>query len=345
MKYLVFRVDASIRIGTGHLMRCLALAQKWQDSAGQAAFITTCQNDNLLQRLGKEGFGIHLLSSAYPDSPDEWDKTREIMAGYDNNWLVLDGYHFDEAYQQRIKGEGYKLLVIDDMAQLKHYYADIILNQNLHAGQLHYSCQPDTRLLLGSEYVLLRREFLDYKKRQRNIPPVAKSLLITMGGSDPNNISLRVIQALRQVGISGIKATVIIGASNQNADVLEVAAEASSIPVCIIRNSDNMPELMANADIAISAAGSTVWELAFMGVPSIAVATTPVEEYLTEGLYKHGLFTNLNWVNGFSESQIIDALGKLISDREIRHNMSELGQSFIDGEGCERVIENLSMKG
>jgi len=338
MKNLVFRVDAGNRIGAGHLMRCLALAQAWQDTAGQAIFVTACRNEGLLQRLKEEGFTVHLLPETNPDIDNDWGKTKEIIADYDIDWLVLDGYHFNENYQQQIKKEGYKLLVIDDMAQLKYYYADVILNQNLHAGQLHYSCQPDTRLLLGSEYVLLRREFLNYKGHQRSMPPAAKNLLITMGGSDPNNVSLKVVQSLEESGIPDIEVTVVIGASNPHASILEEAVKGNHLSLRLIRNAGNIPQLMAEADMAISAAGSTVWELAFMGVPSVIAATTPVEEYLTQGLYDHGLFTSLNWINGFPESELINILSKLITDREARHNMSLLGRSLIDGEGCGRVI-------
>ena len=92
---------------------------------------------------------------------------------------MLDGYHFRPSYQLRVKDSGHPLLVIDDMAHLDHYYADVVLNQNIHAEQLDYSCEPYARMLLGSRYVLLRREFWPWREWQREIPQVAHKVLVT----------------------------------------------------------------------------------------------------------------------------------------------------------------------
>ena len=166
---LIVRADASTQIGTGHLMRCLALAQAWKDAGSQVTFITACHSEGLLERLREEGFNLHRLACSYPDAGD-WDYTQNVLTISPDAWVVLDGYHFDEVYQQRVKEGGQRLLVIDDMAHLKHYYADIVLNQNLHAEQLKYSCEPQTRLLLGTRYALLRREFLAWRDWQREVP-------------------------------------------------------------------------------------------------------------------------------------------------------------------------------
>ena len=182
---MIIRTDASIQIGSGHMMRCLALGQAWKDAGGKVTFVTACQSDGLLQRLREEEFDIHLLARPYPD-PGDWNYTKNILAAHPNAWVVLDGYHFNEAYQQCVKEAGHRLFVINDMAHLKHYYADIVLNQNLHAEQLRYSCEPYTRLLLGTRYVLLRREFLRWQGWQREIPDIACKVLVTLGGSDPN---------------------------------------------------------------------------------------------------------------------------------------------------------------
>ncbi len=329
-------------MGTGHLMRCLALAQAWRDTGGKAVFVTACNNDNLLQRLRQDGFDVRLLPEANFNSIEDWQKTSEVMAGYNNEWVLLDGYHFSQDYQQQIKDAGYKLLVIDDMAQLEKYHADIILNQNLHAGQLHYNCQPYTKLLLGSEYVLLRREFLACENCKHEIAETAKKILITMGGSDPNNITLNVIQSLEKTAISGVEATIVTGAANPNIKMLEAAVENSRLSWQIIHNADSMPGLMAETDIAVSAAGSTVWELAFMGVPSIITAATPLEQTAAALMKKHLPFTTISGLGRGFEVQLINALNRLTADREMRYNMSALGQSLVDGQGCERVIKEIT---
>lgn len=337
-KQLIIRADASTEIGAGHLMRCLALAQAWKDAGGQVTFTSACQSDDLLQQLRDEGFDIHPLTHPYPDSGD-WNYTKNILAAYPSAWVVLDGYHFNEVYQQRVKEAGHRLLVIDDVAHLKHYYADIVLNQNLHAPQLHYSCELYTRLLLGTRYVLLRREFLGWKDWRRDIPEVARRVLVTLGGGDPENYTLKVFQALQRVDVPGLEATVVIGATNRHEDKLEKAVRKSSIPIRLVRNAENMPELMAWADVAVSAAGSTVWELMFMGVPAILISVADNQKQIAESAEAAAVAIHVNRRSSGWPEKIADALQGLILDAKIRSTFSYEGRSLVDGLGRTHVIQ------
>ena len=119
--------------------------------------------------------------------------------------VFLDGYHFNPEYQYAIKQAGHRLLVVDDTAHLDYYYADIILNQNFKAKDLKYPCSSKTRLLLGDRYVLLRSEFLAWRTWKRQIPDKARTVLVTFGGSDPHNMTLQIMNALKKVDISGIE--------------------------------------------------------------------------------------------------------------------------------------------
>ena len=282
---LVLRADASTQIGTGHFMRSLALA--WKDAGGEVKVITVCQSEGLLQRLREEEFGVHLLAHSYPD-PGDWACVKNILVAHPSTWVVLDGYQLDEAYQKKVKEVGHRLLVIDDMAHLKHYYADIVLNQNLPAEQLRYTCEPYTRLLLGTRYVLLRREFLAWRDWKRDIPEIAHRILVTLGGSDPDNHTLKVIQALQEVDIPGLEATVVIGPINPNSDVLEAAATQSRIPVSLVRDANNMPELMARADVAVSGGGTTARELLFMETPALFLILANNQRHIVEYIEDQG---------------------------------------------------------
>jgi len=340
---LVIRADANVKMGTGHLMRCLALSQAWKDSGGEVIFITACSNEQLLQCLYDEKFIVRQLEHSHPD-PHDWEETKRFLDKYQRAWLILDGYHFDSDYQRKVKETGHKLLVIDDMAHLPHYYADIILNQNLHAKNLQYSCEPYTKLLLGTKYVILRQEFLKWKGWKRKIPESAKKILVTLGGSDPRNITLKIIHALQQVNIPDLEVTVIIGACNPHADTLKEAIRQSRFFIRLLRNVKNMPELMAWADLAVSSAGITVWELAFMGVPTIVGVTAPIEEFLVDGLEKYGLFINVGWFDRLDVEQLAKILRELIQNEAARRNMTMLSQHLIDGAGRSRVLEHLSIK-
>lgn len=336
-KHLVIRVDASAQIGTGHLMRCLALAQAWKDAGGKAIFITACESDGLLQQLREGGFDIHVLAHPYPE-PGDWDYTKDTLAAYPNAWVVLDGYHFDEIYQQRVKEAGHRLLVIDGKAHLKHYYADLVLNQNLHAEQLHYSCEPYTHLLLGTRYVLLRREFLAWRDWKREIPQVARRVLVTLGGSDSNNNMLKVIQALQKVDVPGLEAIVVLGAINPHADVLQAAISQSSIPIRLIHDAQNMPELMTKADLAITAGGITPWEMCFTGLPMLIIITADNQRDNVRAMHQAGIAENLGWYKNVDKENITGQLRVMMDSQELRQSMSHTQRKMVDGSGTERVL-------
>lgn len=339
-KTLIIRADANAQIGTGHLMRCLALGQAWKDSGGEKVFITACDNKGLLERLYEEGFRVHLLDKAYPD-PHDWEVTKEVLHDNPGAWVALDGYHFDSTYQRQIKEAGHPLLVIDDMAHLEHYYADIVLNQNLHAEQLHYSCEPYTRLLLGTRYVLLRREFLKWQGWKREIPEVAQKVLVTLGGADPDNVTLKVIQALQQVHVDRLETVVVVGPSNPHYEELQAAASDSRIPIQLEYNVTNMPELMAWADVAVSSASSTVWELMFVGVPVLVLILAENQRYLAKWVEIRGVARNLGWHEDVSLDRMVQAMTQLLRETRTRIEMSQRDREIIDGEGTARVVMHL----
>jgi UDP-2,4-diacetamido-2,4,6-trideoxy-beta-L-altropyranose hydrolase len=337
---LVVRTDANVKIGTGHLMRCLALAQAWQAEGGHAVCLSHCESEALRQRVEEANITFIPLDKPHPDSSD-FQRTISILRKLQADWLVLDGYHFDPAYQQAIRAAGYRLLVIDDIAHWPEYHADVLLNQNINAGQLAYMCDPDTTLLLGTRYALLRREFLEWRGWQREISGVARKVLVALGGNDPDNVTIKVIQALQQVNVPGLEAKIVVGPVNPNLDTLLRAIQNSNGNLQLLTTVTNMPELMAWADMAVSAGGSTCWELAFMGVPSILLVLAENQNRIAEGLDQAGIVINLGWFDRISESEIAGSLTNLLSEREWRHRMSQLGQQLADGCGARRVIEAL----
>jgi UDP-2,4-diacetamido-2,4,6-trideoxy-beta-L-altropyranose hydrolase len=336
-QHLIIRADASTRIGTGHLMRCLALAQAWKDAGHKTVFATACQNEDLLHRLRDEEFGIHLLARSYPDAGD-WDYTKNILAAYPGAWVVLDGYHFDDVYQRQVKELGHRLLVVDDMAHLKHYYADILLNQNLHAQQLQYSCEPYTRLLLGTRYVLLRREFLVWKDWKREVPEVARRVLLTLGGADPENHTLKVIQALAGAEVAGLEVTIVMGASNPHMETIGRAIGDSPISVRTAENPEDMGRVIKWADVAIAAAGVTTWELLFMGTPALFLALADNQESVGLSVSKAGAGLYLGHANAVSRDDICAKLENVANNRALRKDMSAKGRALVDGSGTVRVV-------
>lgn len=338
---LLFRVDASTKIGMGHAMRCLALAQAWQDMGRQAIFLIAIEAPVLEERLRSENIGIEHLS-ATPGSLEDAKETLCFAHQIETSWIVLDGYHFEAEYQRILKDAGFKLLVIDDCGYAEHYYADLVLNQNISADEnLYFNREPYTQLLLGTRYTLLRREFLQWRGWQRETPAVARKILVTLGGSDPDNVTLKVIQALQQVKIEGLEAIVVVGGSNPHYEQLETAVQMPPFPISLKRNAINMPELMAWADVAIAAGGSTNWELAFMGLPSLVIIIADNQQETVDRLEKMGTIINLGWHKEVNFLDITEAIASLLVNTELRERMTQLSKKLVDGEGNRRVLSNL----
>jgi UDP-2,4-diacetamido-2,4,6-trideoxy-beta-L-altropyranose hydrolase len=341
---MIIRADANTRIGTGHVMRCIALAQAWQDQGGNVTFLSHCDSEALHQRIIDESFDFIPIEKPHPD-PDDLYSTLEILSAMSHElsatsqWLVLDGYHFTPDYQKAIRENGYRLIVIDDMAHLDHYHADILLNQNIHASKLNYSCDKDTVQLLGNEYAMLRREFLKYRNWKRQIPKKAKKILVTLGGADSNNVTLKVINALIMLNDPDIEAKIVVCQSNPHKESLKSAALHTPCSILCIENAKNMSELMAWADVAISAGGSTCWEMAFMGLPSLIITLADNQDGIAEGLGKAGAGIDLGWHENISIKQCTQALKEILQNKNKRSSFSEQGQKLVNGKGSQRVIK------
>jgi UDP-2,4-diacetamido-2,4,6-trideoxy-beta-L-altropyranose hydrolase len=281
-----------------------------------------------------------MLERSYPD-PVDWEVTSQALAAHLSAWVVLDGYHFDPAYQHQIHGTGHPLLVIDDVAHLDHYHADVVLNQNINAGDFAYQCDPDTDLLLGTKYVQLRREFWSWRGWQRETSEVARKILVTLGGSDLNNVTLKVVQALQQVEITGLETVVVVGNNNPHESILQAAILKPQLKIRLLRDVADIPCWMAWADLAVSGAGSTCLELAFMGVPAVTIELADNQSDLASGLQDVGVTQNVGWHSDVSPTQIAEAISGLASSVERRMQMVRRGRELVDGAGAHRVVARM----
>lgn len=332
------RVDADASIGAGHFTRCLALAQAWRDRRGEVIFVTTCKRSELLNRLKEEGIGIRHITAAYPDKRD-LEETLTILSDYPLSWVVLDGYHFGSSYQKKIRKTDHRTMCIDDTASLEQYHADVVLNQNIHAHDLQYNCLPVTKLLFGTEFALLQRVFLDYIAWEREIPDVGRHLLVTMGGADKDNITLKVLEALHKITDDRLEVVIAVGAENPHDEAIKSAVKRLKVRVRLMHDVINMAELMAWADVAISAAGSTSWELAFMGLPSLLCVSADNQFPIANKLHAGGVAACLGWHEDLCVEKIATRLSHLMMDVDHRSDMSRRGRLLVDGGGVLRVID------
>jgi spore coat polysaccharide biosynthesis predicted glycosyltransferase SpsG len=238
-----------------------------------------------------------------------------------------------------------KVLFIDDNGHAGKYSADLVLNPNVHANESLYSNrEPYTRLLLGSRYVLLRREFERWRTWKREIPVNGRKILITMGGSDPDNLTYRAIRALMEARIEGLEAMVVVGGSNPHLESLQPLAAECGESIRLLRDPSNIPDLMAWADLAVVAGGGTLWELLFMGCPVLSYARNPVQAQIISQLSEEGIVGGLGYPQESSQAGKT-ALVELAKSQEGRARCSQLGRERIDGHGAERAFELLASGG
>lgn len=340
MNTLIVRVDGNVDIGTGHFMRCLALAQYWQRNDGEIYFVMN-NPQSLEDRISTENMNLIKLEEV-PASHDDALKLIDIFNELDGDWIVVDGYHFKSDYMNLIKENDIKLLLFDDEGKLEDYSSDIVLNQNLHAHDINYKSLNDyTKLLLGTDYVLLRTEFLNYLNHDKPIKEVATNILVTLGGSDKNNYSLKVLKAIENIKVTSINVIVLIGSKNPHKQALLDFIEESMVNITLLQNINDMPNKMEWADLAFSSGGTTVWELAFMGVPVIVGGTSHIEEVLIEGLNKNNLFKTILRLDEIDESDLTEIISEVIYDEKLRKSMSSDGKKFVDGFGCSRVYKTM----
>ena len=335
---LLIRADGGSQTGTGHVMRCLALAQAWRRTEDQVLFAQMESTPALRRRLEAEGCEV-ACGEAVPGSPADARQTLALAAARQAAWIVGDGYPLGETWQQQIKDAGGRLLVLDDYGHAGRYVADLVLNQNLYATAECYARRETyTRLLLGTRYALLRREFQKYAGWQRQIPPIARKVLVTLGGSDPDNATGKVIEALRHR--PDLEATIVVGGSNPNLEQLK-SAVAGAAKVRLVVDATDMPELMAWADVAVAAAGSTSWELAFMGLPVVSLVLADNQAPVAAALAREGVGLSLGDYRGCSVEAIAQTLGRLVIEAGEREAMSRRARRLVTGDGAALVVTRL----
>lgn len=337
-KTLIIRADAGPTMGIGHVMRCIALAQEWQETGGDVVFVLSRSSRPIEGKITREGFCVVFLDET-PGSISDADHTRTIALRNNAVWIVVDGYQFNEEYQNRIRDEDQKLLVIDDYGHAQNYCADIVLNQNVYATMNFYPRHHSrSRFLFGGKYTLLRKEFLRQKRvvGKTSSRPVDR-ILVTMGGSDPDNVTSIVLDQLLPL-IAGSPISIVVVAGTMNRFFTD-GKKSPDLPekVRIIHATDEIPNLICNADIVITGAGTTAWETAFLGTPMIAIVLSENQERVASILEKAGAAIAIKDRANISNC-LVPEVCALIESPKLRKSLVTAAQQLIDGQGSSRVV-------
>ena len=338
---LMIRADANVSIATGHVMRCLALSQAWQDAGGSVMFVMGDCTLPLGAKLCAEQIEVVRLQNVL-GSPEDAVQTATLAREYRPHWVVVDGYHFGTSYQRSLTEAGNKLLFIDDYGHAEYYSSDLVLNQNAHAREGLYRARGrNTKLLLGPHYALLRREFRAWQEWRRATSAAGRKVLVTMGGSDPDNITDRILMAIEQVNVEHLEVCVVAGNSNPHVQSLRERVSESRRQVRIVQDPPNMAELMTWADVAIAGAGATCWEMCFLGLPALLVDLASNQTLIAQTLDSMGVAIHAASGCDADPAKIAEKLNWILQSEDARQKMSAAGRKLVDGRGAANVVGSM----
>ncbi len=295
----------------------------------------------IAERLRGEGVRVVRIEGAVGGERD-LEQTIALARSEVPSWVVTDGYQFGSHYPRTLKDAGFRVMSVDDNGRCGTYAADFVLNQNIHACEdLYQDRAPHTRLLLGPEYALLRREFTCLGGYQRKIRSVARNLLVAMGGSDPGNVTLRVLEAINQVDVPALRVAVVAGGDNPHTASIRQRITSFRHDCRLLENVTNMPELITWADLAVSAAGSICWEYCLLGLPAILLAIAENQIPATRSLHAVGAAIVAGGGPEFATKEMADMVTRLVNSPMERERLSRRAQTIVDGRGVHRTLSSL----
>lgn len=327
MKYIYIRADGGISIGMGHIMRTLTLANKFRKFGYCVVYL--CENkaefESGINQIKDNGFEVILLPNDKVDSI--------INENLQKDCLMIDSYNVNEEYFDKAK-QYFKVVGYFDDMNLYYFNVDFIINQNLGSELLKYNANENTTMFLGNKYTMIRDEF--FKAKRKNINKKVENILITLGGSDANNLTKDIIEYVRALPY---KFHIVVGSSF----VFEKDLEQFECENILLHKNANMKELMGMSDICISACGSTLYELSYMGIPTVGIIIAKNQELVAYNMEKENVIINAGWYNKLNKEELTCLIEKLANDYELRKNMSLKCINLIDGKGAERIVKELKL--
>jgi UDP-2,4-diacetamido-2,4,6-trideoxy-beta-L-altropyranose hydrolase len=362
--HFIFRADSSVDIGTGHVMRCMTLAGALREDGHECSFICKNHKGNINAQIIKNGFYVDVLERLNPSEVDNrldlslppyhpwlgssWlcdaKTTKKILMKKKPDWLIVDHYALDKYWHKYVLSSCENIMVIDDLADRQHH-CKILLDQTLGRETLDYKgLIPDQcDMLLGSDYSLLRSEFVEYRSLsfRRRERPALKYLLVTMGGTDSLNATGLILTELVQSDLpDSLKIIVVMGSNSPFLEDVRMQAETIRFDTSIKVDVSNMAYLMARSDLVVGAAGTTSWERCCLGVPSVMVVLADNQRNVAKALSVANaalLIESVEHIAG-SLGSMVEVLSKSPDKLE---KMSFAARRITNGTGADKVAEVL----
>lgn len=340
MARILFRADGNSQIGAGHIMRCVSIALAAMEEGHECLF---CQADSYFEDiLTSNGIPVKILGTHYEKMDEEWSVLDPLLRTFSPDIIVVDSYFVTKEYLIHM-GNFADVTYIDDVLALP-YPVKKIVNYNLFASEEGYNNiyknLPIPELIIGGEFAPLRKEFQNINSR--TTAKTVKKILISAGGADVERILIRFVREIQKTEVTELEYHLLAGSFEPDIyEIQGIAAERTDI--FIHQNISNVSELMQMCDVAISAAGSTLYELCACGVPTITYVLADNQEAGARIMAQKQIMIN---GGDYREKpnlceEIFDILRSLIADYELRKAMSQREVSFIDGKGAARLVEEI----
>lgn len=362
---VAIRVDASIQVGTGHLMRCLTLADELSVQGNKCFFVCRNLSENLTKLIRKCGHKLKMLPSSSGSMPIDRDKslvehsgwlgvpweedafqTEQAILSIEPDLLVVDHYAIDARWERSFFKIVDKVMVIDDLADRAHD-CTILLDQNFGRVEEDYNglVPSDCNLLIGSCYSLLRPEFfaLRAKSKERRKKPNLNRILISFGGADRENVAGQIIDALANSSVANNFAVdLILGACSPNRESISKKIKNLPFKVSVAMDVNDMAERMVHADLAFGGAGTTSWERCCLGVPTVLIALADNQKRTAHLLQQANAAVELS-LNSSLTNTVCALIDRLYNNKQFLKELSDNASRIVDGKGCERVIKALEI--
>ena len=353
---VIFRTDASLEIGTGHVMRCLTLALGLLEKGARVSFLCREHHGNLIDLIRSHGFVVHALPMlSQGDYSEEnqlhpahaiwlgcsWQVDVEHCQAVLNepvDWIIIDHYALDYRWENAMRDKCYKMMCIDDLADRVHE-CDLLLDQNLGRTEDDYLelVSSGAKLLLGPQYALLRHEFADFREAslRGRMQPQLRHLLISMGGVDNDNVTAVILNTIDESRLSDLeRITVILGPHAPWLDKVRELASEMSASVTLLSSVNNMAQLMAQCDLAIGAGGTTTWERCSLGIPTVLISLAENQRYISREVGKVGAAVLCDVQD---VEQKLENILRVVSEPDCLRRLSWNASQITDGRGMQSV--------
>jgi UDP-2,4-diacetamido-2,4,6-trideoxy-beta-L-altropyranose hydrolase len=335
-----FRTDGNNDLGMGHIMRCISLADELKEAANAEIFFIMKDHKVAITKVSEEyNFGIITIPRNI-DENNEMNYTNSKLKELKPDVTIIDLQNITKRFFLKLKTGSSTLYTVDSLNPID-FSPDILVNYNLYAdSRLYQTIAGKTKLCLGPEFFMLDKTFEKITREEKMIERKAKQFLLTFGGSDPNNLTTKVVNALGGMN-KNLELTVVLGPFFKHHDELNKALKDVCVNRIVKSNVKNMAELIFKSDIAITTGGNTCFETAYVGTPSIILSQVKLQNENGREFDKRGVSINLGMANSVSNDLISKVVKSLLLNYSLRQKMSVKGKNLVDGKGKQRVIKEI----